>query len=186
MQFLFMKDVVFSDTTIIRQWYENKLCNAANSGLPIKKEMIKITEKQIIGAVHNSMYHQIKRRGYAAPVDVLIDCGVLPKKVYEEWRFGRVPFLEKGCTVNLKKLSFIMHHIRVYAQKNKLKPSVCVYKRWGVKKKGGQGHKPVILLRFSRSGDNKIEQWYSTHYLDIEKINQLKAGANDKLQSTTE
>lgn len=132
--------------------------------------MIPITEKQLTGAVHSSMYHQIQDRGYAAPVDVLLDCGVLSKKAYEEWRFGRTPYLEKSCTVNLKKLSFIMHQIRVYAQKNSLKPSVCVYKRWGVKKKGG------IRLRFSKSGNEKIEQFYSTHYLDIDRINQIKAG----------
>ena len=141
--------------------------------------MITITEKQLIGAVHSSMYHQIQDRGYAAPVDVLLDCGVLSKKAYEEWRFGRTSYLEKSCTVNLKKLSFIMHQIRVYAQKNSLKPSVCVYKRWGVKKKGGQGRKPVIRLRFSKSGNEKIEQWYSTHYLDIDRINQIKAGEHN-------
>lgn len=138
--------------------------------------MIPITEKQLIVAVHSSIYHQIQVRGYAAPVDVLMDCGVLSKKAYEEWRFGRTPYLEKNCTVNLKKLSFIMHQIRVYAQKNSLKPSVCVYKRCGAKKKGGHGHKPVSLLRFSKSGNEKIEQFYSTHYLYIDSINQIKAG----------
>lgn len=148
--------------------------------------MIPITEKQLIGAVHSSIYHQIQNRGYAAPVDVLIDCSVLTKKAHEEWRFGRVPYLEKCCTVNLKKLSFIMHQIRVYAQKNNLKPSVCVYKRWGVKKKGGQGHKPVIRLRFSKSGNEKIEQWYSTHYLDIDKINQLKERAGTNTNNTVQ
>ena len=141
--------------------------------------MIPITEKQLIGPVHSSMYHQIQDRGYAALVDVLMDCGVLSKKAYEEWRFDRTPYLEKSCTVNLKKLSSIMHQIRVYAQKNSLKPSVCVYKLWGVKKKGGQGRKPVIRLRFSKSGNEKIEQWYSTHYLDIDRINQIKAGEHN-------
>ena len=89
--------------------------------------MIQITEQQLIGAVNSSIYRQIQKRGYAAPVDVLMDCGVLSKKAYEEWRFGKVPYLERICTVNLKKLSFIMHQIRVYAHKNNLKPSVCVY-----------------------------------------------------------
>ena len=39
-----------------------------------------MTDKEIAGAVHNSMYHQWQQRGYAAPVDTLIDCGVLSKK----------------------------------------------------------------------------------------------------------
>ena len=48
-------------------------------------------------------------------------------------------------------------------------------KQWAVKKKSGQGHKPVIRLRFSKSGDPDIERWYSTHFVDAKKIAELKA-----------
>ncbi len=73
-------------------------------------------------------------------------------------------YLERVCTVNLRKLSFIMHQIRVYAQKTGLKSSFCYYKQWGVKKKNGQGHKPVIPLRsesLMKSG-LKIPRSYNT------------------------
>ena len=133
-----------------------------------------ITEKELIGLVHHSMYQQWERRGYAAPVDTLIECGVLPKKAYEEWRFGKVPYLEKVCIVNLHKLSFIMHQMRVFAKKNQWTPSFCYYKQWGIKKKDGQGHKPVIPLRFSKSGEAEIERWYATHFVDKKKISLLK------------
>ena len=86
-----------------------------------------------------------------------------------------IDYLERVCTVNLRKLSFIMREIRAYAQKSGLKPSVTVYKQWAVKKKSGQGHKPVIRLRFSKSGDPDIERWYSTHFVDAKKIAELKA-----------
>lgn len=76
-----------------------------------------MNEKELIGKVHSPVYHQCQRRGYAAPVDVLMDIGVLPKQKYEDWRFGKVDYLERVCTVNLRKLSFIMHQMRVYAQK---------------------------------------------------------------------
>ena len=132
-------------------------------------------DKELIGKVHSSVYHQCQRRGYAAPVDVLMEVGFLPKQKYEDWRSGRVDYLERVCTVNLRKLSFIMHQIRVYAQKTGLKPSFCYYKQWGVKKKNGQGHKPVIPLRFSKSGDSEIERWYATHFVDSERIAALKA-----------
>ena len=83
------------------------------------------------------MYHQCQNRGYAAPVDVLLmDIGVLPKQKYEDWRFGRVPYLEGVCTVNLHKLSFIMRQMRVYA--GEIRPETdlfCYYKQWGVKEK---------------------------------------------------
>ena len=80
-----------------------------------------MNEKELIGKVHSSVYHQCQRRGYATPVDMLMDIGVLPKQKYEDWRFGKVDYLERVCTVNLRKLSFIMHQMRVYAQKNWLK-----------------------------------------------------------------
>lgn len=134
-----------------------------------------MTDAELIGAVHSSMYHQCKQRGYAAPVDVLMDIGVLPKKQYEAWRNGKISYLESVCTVNLRKLSFIMRHIRLYAQKQHLKPSFCYYKQWGVQKKNGQGHKPVIQLRFSKSGKPEIEREYATHYVDAERTAQLKA-----------
>ena len=133
-----------------------------------------MNDKELIGKVHSAMYHQCRDRGYAAPVDMLLDMGVLPKAKYEDWRFGRVDYLERVCTVNLRKLSRIMHEMRVYAQKNGLKPSFCYYKRWGIKKKNGQGHKPVIPLRFSKSGAPEIERWYATHFVDTRRVAELK------------
>lgn len=135
-----------------------------------------MTDGELTGKVHSAMYHQCQSRGYAAPVDVLMDIAVLPKQKYEDWRLGRVPYLEGVCTVNLRKLSFIMRQMRVYTEKAGLKPSFCYYKQWGVKKKNGQGHKPVIPLRFSKSGDPAIERWYATHFVDSKRIGQLKAG----------
>ena len=99
-----------------------------------------MTDRELTGKVHSAVYHQCQRRGYAAPVDVLMEIGVMPKEKYEDWRRGRIDYLERVCTVNLRKLSFIMREIRAYAQKSGLKPSVTVYKQWAVKKKSGQGH----------------------------------------------
>lgn len=122
-----------------------------------------MNDDELIGKVHSAMYHQCQERGYAAPVDVLMDIGVLSKQKYEEWRLGRVPFLEAVCTANFHKLNFIMYQIRVYAQKSELSPSYCYYKQWGGKKKGGQ-------LRFSKSGDPHVEKWYATHFVDAKRI----------------
>ena len=137
-----------------------------------------VKESELIGKVHSAVYHQCLQRGYAAPADVLVDIGVLPKQKYEDWRFGKVRYLEAACTCNLKKLSFIMKQIRSYAKKSKLKPSFCYYKRWGVKKK--HGHKPVIPLRFSKSGNPEIEKAYATHYVDLGRAEQLKKEKMEK------
>jgi hypothetical protein len=74
--------------------------------------------KNIRGRIHNAMYQAICKKGWAAPVDVLVDVGVLLKENYENWRFGRVPFLEKVCAANLRQLSEIMKEIRAYAVQN--------------------------------------------------------------------
>lgn len=136
--------------------------------------MIIITEKELITKVNSSMYHQWQKQGFAAPIDTLMECGVLPKKSYEEWRFGKVSYLEKCCAVNLSKLSFILHQMELYAKKQGWKTSFCYYKQWGVKKKSGQGHKPVVPLRFSKSGNAGIEKRYATHFVDVDKVKQLK------------
>ncbi len=133
-----------------------------------------MNDKELIGKVHSSMYHQLKKRGYATAVDVLMDLGILSKVNYELWRNGQVPYLEKVCKINLKKLSTILHEMRVYAKKGNLKSSFCVYKRWAVKKKDGQGRKPVIKLRFSKNGSDDIEKWYATHFVDMKKIEKMK------------
>lgn len=137
-----------------------------------------MNDREIATKVHSSMYHQCQKRGYATAVDVLMDLDILKKKHYEDWRHGRAPYLERVCTVNLSKLTTILHEMRVYAGKANLKPSFCFYKQWAVKKKGGQGKTPVIPLRFSKSGREDIERQYATHFVDATRIAQLKELAN--------
>lgn len=140
-----------------------------------------MTDSELIGKVHSAVYHQCQQRGYVAPVDVLMDVGVLSKQKYEEWRYGKVAYLEKVCTCNLRKLSFIMSQIRKYAEKSNLKPSFCYYKQWGTKKKSGQDRKPVIQLRFSKSGREDIERAYATHFVNVERTEQIKKEKEDEL-----
>lgn len=98
---------------------------------------------------------QCWHRGYASPVQVLLDLGYLSKKDYESWRKGSVPYLEKVCQTNLSKLSFIMKQIRSCAVKYHCRPSFTVYHRKGKK------------LRFSKTGDPGIEKNYATHYVNM-------------------
>jgi hypothetical protein len=125
-----------------------------------------------VGRIHSSMYHQCRERGFATPVDVLMDIGVLRKQDYENWRNGGVDYLERVCQCNLHMLSEIMKEVRSYARKNDLKPSETVYKQWGVKKKHGK--KKVVRLRFSKTGNPGVERGYSTHYIDSRRIAELK------------
>ena len=145
-----------------------------------------MNNRDLSGKVRSAMYQQCRSRGFAAPVDVLMEVGYLSKQDYENWRYGRVDYLERVCKANLSKLSLIMREMRSYAAKAGLKPSFCYYKRWGTKKKNGQGRKPVIPLRFSKSGAPEIEQRYATHFVDLKRTSQLKEEKAAKLAGQSE
>lgn len=127
-----------------------------------------MNNEELTKKVHSAMYHQCQERGFAAPVDVLIDIGALQKNKYEDWRFGRINYLEAVCTTNLGKLSLIMRQMHVYAKKEGLKSSTCYYKQWGKKKNNG------APLRFSKSGTPEIEKSYSTHFVYSKRVGELK------------
>ena len=114
--------------------------------------------------VHAAIRSQIYRRGYVAAVDVLLEIGMLTKDSYQAWKNGRVPYLERVCSGSLNKLSLVMHEIRAYGIQQNLKQSVTVYVDNGSRKP----------LRFSKSGDPKIERWYATHFVDAVRVRELK------------
>ena len=126
-----------------------------------------MNDQQLIKKVNEAAENQRQQRGYIAPVDVLMEIGVLTKQNYEAWRFGKVSYIEKVCTCNLNKLTKILKQIYKYAQKNALKPSVSQYWLWG-KKKGKE-------LRFSKSGRLEVERKYATHFVDSKQIAQINS-----------
>lgn len=118
-------------------------------------------------------------KGYVSSVDVLIKLGYLTITDYQDWRFGKIPYLEKACQANLSKLSTVNRLIRKYSAEWKLKASWTGYNKWG---KG-----PQLTLVFSKSKDKKIETLYATHFLNEKRINELKAENSlmDSLDATT-
>ncbi len=103
----------------------------------------------------------IEEKGYLTSIDVLLKLDYLSEKDYENWRFGKVEYLEKVCGVNLKKLSTINKTIKEISGQWNLKKSWTAYNKYGKEKK--------IRLRFSKTGIEQIEEAYSTHYINIEK-----------------
>ena len=97
----------------------------------------------------------LKKGKAVAPVDVLVGMGLLEPKRVEEWRFGRVSYLERVINGNLSRLSKLLKILRFHAHDLNLKTSLTVYMRWG---KG-----PKQLLRFSKTGDPGMEEAYATH-----------------------
>ena len=92
-----------------------------------------------------------------APIDVLIEMSLLRPEQVQDWRRGRVPYLEKVIDCNLTRLSRLLRILRFHAQNLNLIPSVTVYVRWG---KG-----PKQRLRFTKTGDSRLEEAYSRHFV---------------------
>lgn len=90
------------------------------------------------------------------PIAVFSKMGLLSPKMIEDWRFGRVPYLEKVLQCNLFKASRIL---RLHAHALNLKPSQTVYKKFGRGKK--------LTLQFSKTGDPNLEESYSRHFIRL-------------------
>lgn len=119
-------------------------------------------EKKIKSLVLSLRYE----KGIVCSIDILIGLDYLSKKDYEDWRFGKVDCLEKVCKANLSKLTLINKTIKKIANDLKLDKSWTGYNQYGK----GVHHR----LRFSKSGNKNIEDLYATHYIDRERIKELK------------
>jgi len=119
-------------------------------------------EKEVKRLVHLNRYE----KGIICAVDILKQLNYLTNKDYDNWRFGRVEYLEKVCNANLSKLTLINKLIRKYSTELGLKGSWTGYNQYG---KGVKRR-----LRFSKSGEKTIEDRYATHYIDNERIIELK------------
>ena len=99
----------------------------------------------------------LARGNVVAPVDVLVGMGLLRPEHLDNWRRGRVPYLERVINCNLTRLSRLLRILRFHAHDLNLKPSQTIYKRHG---KG-----PKLRLRFTKTGDARLEAAYATHFI---------------------
>jgi len=112
----------------------------------------------------------LKEGDFVAPVDVFQKMGYLTREKIEDWRFGRVPYLERVIGCNLSKTQRILRILKHHAEACRLKPSKTFYKRWG--KRG-----PKQPLRFSKTGNPYLEELYSTHYVASRRIERRRRAA---------
>lgn len=105
----------------------------------------------------------IAEKGYVSPVDLLVKMERLTPQQVEDWRFRRVPYLERVAIGNLSKMNTVLLALREFARAAELKASLTVYISWG---KG-----PKQRLRFSKHGSPSVEEMYATHYVCRTKKN---------------
>ena len=108
---------------------------------------------RIVAAVN-----QILSKGdVVTPIEVLVRMGILRQVQVEEWRRGRIPYLEKVIMGSLPRLSRLLRILKSHATDRGLKPSYTAYM---LRKKGRK--RP---LRFSKTGDRGLEVAYATHFV---------------------
>jgi len=98
----------------------------------------------------------VAKNGYVTAIDALLGTGWLRPEKVEDWRRGRVPYLEQVTIASLPKISTAMRIFRNWAQSAGLRPSETVYVSWTRDRR---------QLRFSKSGKPDIERAYRTHWL---------------------
>jgi len=110
----------------------------------------------------------LRERRFVAPVELFLRMELLSPESVEDWRRGRIPYLEKVIRCNLSKASRILRILRMHAHDLDLQPRLTVYKRWT---KG-----PRALLRFSKTGERGVEEAYARHFLSPGKDAHLGRG----------
>ena len=65
----------------------------------------------------------LKGRGYMALDEVFRDMGKLEAKDWEDWRRGKVPYLERVIRLNLSQINAVCRAVHASARRGTLKPS---------------------------------------------------------------
>jgi hypothetical protein len=92
-----------------------------------------------------------------APVDVLVKMDILASKDLDDWRFGRVPYLEGVIRGSLSRLSRLLRILGFHCHDLNLVPSQTAYVKWG---KG-----PRTPLRFTKTREQRLEKIYARHFV---------------------
>ena len=98
----------------------------------------------------------LAERKFVTAIDVLVGVGWLEPRRVDEWRQGRVDYLERVVVASLGKISTAMQCLRLWAKARGLEPSETAYVA------RTRDRRP---LQFSKSGDPGIELAYRTHWV---------------------
>ncbi|HEY3328699.1 MAG TPA: hypothetical protein VGK19_01650 [Capsulimonadaceae bacterium] len=134
--------------------------------------MITKCDKKTSDAFHSLM---AASQAVISPIDLFVKMGKLKPKQVEDWRFGRIAFLEAAVEGSLPEIGRILRKLAELGANAGLKQSRTVYMRWG---KGSKGQ-----LRFSKTGDINVEAAWSTHYMNAYLVDRGKRTITDITQN---
>ena len=109
----------------------------------------------------------LSRQRFVSPIGVFVEMGLLMPVDLTNWKQGRITSLERVIRCNLTRAGRILRLLRFNAHDLNLAPSMTVYK-----------HRSR-LLRFSLSGEPKIEEAWSRHFVVVGKRIPFAAAESD-------
>jgi hypothetical protein len=136
--------------------------------------MLSPNQSELEKRVHRAAEAALARQQYVSAIDVLCGMGLLAPVRVDDWRKGRVDFLERVIQGNLHKISSSMAIFRRWAAEKGLKPSETGYVR---RTRGA-----TVALQFSKSGDPEIEKNYRTHYISAALGERKRQKLQEKLE----
>ncbi len=115
------------------------------------------TKDALYPGIAKAISEILKTEASVSPVAVLLKTQRLTPQLLEDWRFGRIPYLERVLIGSLGKMSRILRIFEQHSRSLGLVPIQTEYRKFG------RG-KTRIVLRFSKSHSPAIEAAYSRHY----------------------
>lgn len=106
-----------------------------------------------IQAAEKALHHQ----HFVSAIDVFVGMGLLQPIHVQDWRKGKIQYLESVIQGSLGKISHAMKCFQNWAKQRGLKASKTCY----LARTSG----PKRELRFSKTGNPDIESAYQTHYV---------------------
>lgn len=117
-------------------------------------------ERKLFARIAKAGDTALVKNGYVTAIDILVGIEWLQAKHVEDWRRGRLPYLERAVIANLAKLSVMMHLFKRWANVYHLKPSETVYTSWT------RDRHPI---RFTKTGSRGLESAYRTHWVGTKR-----------------
>ncbi len=114
----------------------------------------------------------LSRQRFVSPIDVFVEMGLLMPADLTRWKQGQIPFLERVIRCHLSRAGRLLRLLRFHVHDLNLAPSMTVYQHGS--------HR----LRFSPSGEPKIEEAWSRHFVIVGKRNPFAAPESDGPQKS--
>lgn len=135
--------------------------------------MSRKNRRPLVDRVSHAAETALAVQGYVSPIDVLAGVRWLDPGMVKRWQQGQIECLEAVVQSNLPRISEAMKLFRAWAAHKGLRASETHYVARTPQRQE---------LRFSRSGDPKIEALYRTHWvspaLSEKKRERLSAQVN--------